>query len=242
MHSSYLRDLFHLHCSKIAVAFFFIGLFSIQDLWAQGRGYVRRHQEFYDEKPIHYGFLVGMPVTRFSVRHNEQFTASDSILRIYSPNVANIRMGFSINGFLSDRFDIRTTPSISLYTRNLIYGYTASEKTLKRESTWIELPMLLKYKSQRRGNTRMYLVGGFTFGLETNVKQKKNRNFEQVDTRTKDFSLDYGIGLEQFLEFSKFTPELRFSHGLVNLLSPSADHTGIDRLKTHTVTLYLHFE
>ncbi len=242
MHSTYLRDLFHLPGSKIAQAFFFFFVITQDNLWAQGVGYIRRHQEFYDDKPIHYGFLVGMPVTRFSIRHNQEVMSADSIQRIFSPNVANIRMGFSINGFLSDRFDVRTTPSVSLYTRKLTYQMDPANRDLKRESTWIEVPLLLKYKSQRRVNTRMYLLAGFTFGLETNIKQKRNRNFDQLDTRNKDFSLDYGIGLEQFLEFSKFTPELRFSHGLVNMLSPDSGHPAMERLRTHTVTLYLHFE
>jgi len=101
---------------------------------------------------------------------------------------------------------------------------------------------LLKYKSLRRVNSRMYMVAGFTLGLETNVK--RSRGGGQLDTKSSDFSVDYGVGYEQFFEFFKFAPELRFSHGLGNVFRPSKNSAGvgISKLTTHTVTLYLNFE
>ena len=246
MHTTHLRNLFYLRRPQI-VFFLLLGLITTEKVQAQGTGYIRRHLEFYDDKPIHYGFLFAMPVTRFTIRHSDKFMESDSAYSIVSPAQGAFRMGFTVNAFLTDHFDIRTTPSISLYERRVKFNYPGgTEKIESRESTWIEIPLLLKYKSTRRVNTRMYMVAGVTLGIETNVKRSRSNASisNQLDTRTSDFTVDYGVGFEQFFQFFKFAPELRFSHGLVNMLQPANNTSsiGLNRLTSHTVTLYLNFE
>lgn len=246
MHTTYLRHLLYLSGPKIAL-FLLLGTLLSHQGWSQGAGYVRRHLEFYDDKPIHYGFLFAVPVTRFNVRHSDKFLESDSAYAIQSPAQGAFRMGFTVNAYLTDHFDIRTTPSISLYERQVKYSYPGgTTRTERRESTWIEIPLLLKYKSARRINTRMYMIAGVTLGIETNVKRSRGTvtGIDRLDTKTSDLTLDYGVGLEQFFQFFKFAPELRFSHGMVNLLQPAnnAASVGLSRLSSHTVTLYLNFE
>nr|WP_229254393.1 outer membrane beta-barrel protein [Dyadobacter sp. NIV53] len=216
----------------------------MQEISAQGIGYKRKHLEYYDDKPIHYGILFAVPFTRFTLKHNNDFVTKDSAYLIQSPIKAAFRMGFTINAYLNDRFDIRTTPSVSLYERQVKFSYPdGTEKIEKRESTWIELPLLLKYKSQRRGNSRMYMIAGATVGIETNVK-RSNGGGGTLATKSTDFTVDYGVGFEQFFEFFKFAPELRFSHGLTNVFRPvkGSVGSGLDKMTTHTVTLYLNFE
>ncbi|UFH56162.1 outer membrane beta-barrel protein [Spirosoma sp. KNUC1025] len=207
--------------------------------------YVRKHLERYDDKTIHYGFFFAAPITRFSVTHSPAFLKGDSAYRIYSPNKPNFRVGFILNAFVNDRFDFRVTPSVSLLSREVHYDYpSGSSRTEIRESTWFDIPMLVKYKSERRNNSRMYLIAGGTFSIETNVRKKENQGQSRLSTGTMDLALEYGVGFEQFFEFFKFAPELRFSHGLLNLYQPTnnAAGVGISKLTTHSVTLLLNFE
>jgi hypothetical protein len=247
MHTINLRDLLHLYRTKIIISFALLCVFS-QEVRAQGQGYVRRHLEYYDDKPIHYGILFAVPFTRYNIQHSDSFVAGDSAYLIQSPMKSAFRMGFIINAYLSERFDIRTTPSVSLYERQVKYSYpNSADKIDKRESTWLEIPLLVKYKSKRRVNTRMYMIAGVTLGLETNVKRSSagtGSTGGRLDTQSSDFTLDYGVGYERFFEYFKFSPELRFSHGLKNVFNPSkaSNAVGIGKLTTHTVTLYLNFE
>jgi len=245
MHTINFRDLHDLHRSKIIVGILLLLCVTAQEIQAQGIGYKRKHLEYYDDKPIHYGILFAVPFTRFTLRHNEDFVPKDSAFLVQSPTKAAFRMGFTVNAYLDERFDLRTTPSVSLYERQVKFSYPGgTEKIENRESTWIEIPLLLKYKSQRRGNSRMYLIGGMTFGIETNVKRSKGSGAGTLATKSSDLTVDYGIGFEQFFEFFKLAPELRFSHGLTNIFQPSKNSlgAGLDKMSTHTVTLYLNFE
>ena len=244
MDTAYLRRCFNL-CGPqalIAALLAFSGCFQAH---AQGYKYVRKHLEHYDDKTIHYGFFFAAPVTRFSVGYSPAFVSTDSAYRIYSPNKASFRVGFTVNAYLNDRFDLRLTPAVSLFSREVQYDYPGgTSKTEVRESTWVDFPLLLKYKSERRNNSRMYLLAGGAFSIETNVRRKELQGASRLSTGNMDFAVEYGIGFEQFFEFFKFAPELRFSHGLVNLYRPTnnAAGIGINRLTTHTVTLYLNFE
>lgn len=244
MHSVNVRNLLHLRRTQISF-FAFLLLLSANPFHAtaQGKGYVRKHLEFYDDKPIHFGFLFAMPVTHYNARIDDSFV-SDTTLALYSPITTAFRMGFTINKVLTPEFDLRTTPSITLYDRTLTYHYANVKQDKVRESTWIEVPLLLKYKSKRRVNQRMYVLAGVTFGIETNVKNKVRFGAEQLNTRRSDITLDYGVGFERFFEFFKLAPELRFSHGLVNMIPTTGIRTmtSVRRLTTHAVTVYLNFE
>lgn len=236
--------MFDLRRAQVVPVFFLLFFWgSISTLLGQGQGYVRKHLEFYDDKPIHFGFLFAMPVARYAVRTSDTYL-SDSTVALYSPAATAFRMGFTISKVLDEHFDIRTTPSVTLYGRTLTYNYPNLKQDKVRESTWIEVPLLLKYKSKRRVNTRMYVLAGTTLGFETNVRNKIRFGAEQLNTRRADITLDYGVGLERFFEFFKLAPELRFSHGLLNMIPDSGVQTmqGVRRLTTHTVSVYLNFE
>ena len=216
--------------------------------------YIRKFKEDYDQKPIHFGFYFGLPTTRYNLTYSPTFAAANGsatdpnpIVRITSPNNTGLlRVGFLINAYLDDNFDLRTNPGISIISRSINYTFTdGTEKANLIESAWVELPLLLKYKSARRTNSRMYLIGGASLGIETNRKRREDFSQGLPNTASTDISLEYGIGFEQFLEYFKFAPELRFSHGLVNAFKGGAvspGTTNIQRLTTHTITLYLHFE
>jgi len=230
---------------RLALVVLLFSLVSVRTQAQTNYKYVRKHLERYDDKTIHYGFFFAMPVTRFSVTYSPAFLTADSASRIYSPNKPAFRVGFVVNTYLSKHFDLRLTPSVSLFSREVQYDYPGgTSRTETRESTWIDLPLLVKYKSERRNNSRMYLLAGGAFSIESNVRKQEAQGVNKLSTGTMDFAIEYGIGFEQFFEYFKFAPELRFSHGLVNLYRPTNNVAGIgiNRLTTHSVTLYLNFE
>lgn len=249
MDTADIRHCFNLHRAKSLILVAFLLLASLSQSRAQGYAYFRKHLEFYDDKPVHYGFFFAMPVTRFSIKYSPAYVNNDPAVRLYSPNTPAFRVGMLLNAYMTDRFDFRMTPSVSIYGRDIRYEYPDGTEPRRetRESAWIDFPLLFKYKSERRKNSRMYLIAGVTPSVETNVRKGSRQGKGRLDTKGVDFAVDYGFGFEQFLEFTKLSPELRFSHGLINLYNPptasaAATNAGIQRLTTHTVTLYINFE
>ncbi len=245
MHSTNFWYKFNLHWRKISLLFAII--LTQLSLFSQTKVYNRRFLENYDDKEIHFGFYFGTGFSRLNVKHSEKFLLpADEVISITSPSKFAFKVGLVVNRYLNKRFDIRTTPGINISSKEIDYELFGKPNIINsRDLDYFEFPVLLKYKSERRKNSRMYMVAGGNFLVETNIRKGQKNLITKLPTKTADFCIEYGFGFEQYLEFGKFTGELRFSHGLKNLFLPDASKSyldGIEKLKSHTVTVYLFFE
>ncbi|WP_054413233.1 porin family protein [Hymenobacter sp. DG25A] len=205
----------------------------------------------YDQKWFHGGFQLNASATRYRIEQSSRINA-----REVSSN-ALVAPSFGINFIgdarLADFFTLRFTPGVSFATRRIEYkalNYSPKSeddpeeiKTQEVGGTILEFPLLLKFHSERRRNTRMYVVAGAKGSYNvTNRRQDPETSYLRTDNI--DYSLEYGVGLDMFYPFFKFAPELRFSHGLPNVLQPGEDvySRNLQRLRTNAVTLYLNFE
>jgi hypothetical protein len=195
-----------------------------------------RYQADYDAKTLKFGYVLGIPSTNYFIRYNKKFiddfygtnaqnTGSKEM--ISSPSKFGLRMGGIMNFRVDDYFDFRLTPSVCVYRYELIFqkpvdangnqtqtsGYITS--TGYRENAWFELPMAVKYKSERRGNVRMYIFAGSTLAFESNALNRSRRNnnaaaFKISDLRTLDMTVNYVWGLSCFVNISNLLPNYSF--------------------------------
>ena len=206
--------------------------------WGQHTKYTRIFHEYYDEKPIHFGFLFGFASSNYFMQADK--TILGTIDSVRSPRNFGFQIGGLVNYAFDKHWELKSGINIALYEREIQFKSEANNP-LWRESTWLEVPVLLKLRSLRRKNHRMYVMGGFKLGVEANVKKKSTA----LSANTADLSLEYGFGLEQYFQFFKFTPEIRFSHGLLNLYVPPSvggAYTKLNGIRTHTVSLVINFE
>lgn len=204
----------------------------------------------YDNRWLHYGFSIGMHSSALRVRYADAFAAGglDSLHSIMPGNSFGFSLGLIANFRLADYLDLRVMPEVVFYEHTLDYNYAnrgrASIDRQTLESTYVEFPLLFKYKSVRRGNNRMYLIGGVEYGIE--ATGKKNREDEEIrlPMTGSNLSLQLGFGLDCYFPLFKFAPEVRFSRGLTNVLGDRQNRYSdpLNRVVTNTVTLYLLFE
>ena len=112
------------------------------------------------------------------------------------------------------------------------------------ETTMVELPILLKYKSERRDNVRMYMIGGIKPGIDASGKKKLDQTIESLEVKGTNLSLEAGLGFDLYFPLFKFSPELRYSRGLINILNNATNIYGVplQRVNTNTITLYFLFQ
>src|SRR5690606_27343926 len=103
---------------------------------------------------------------------------------------------------------------------------------------------LLKYKSMRRSNTRLYLVAGIKPGIDMGSGKSDEEADKGLAIEKFDLAVEYGVGLDMFYPFFKFAPELRFSHGLLNQHKPTNSEFSrlIQKQTNHNVSLIFFFE
>lgn len=212
----------------------------------------------YDDKWFHPGFYIAPHFSRFKVEQSQTYIQNLNTSRGVSVNALNgpgFSVGFVGDARLGDYFNLRFAPGVSFITRQLEFkpaGYTPNpanqddpDELVTQEigSTQADFPLLVKFHSERRRNTRMYVVGGIKPSVNVGNRRKdRERNFITADNT--DVAIEYGVGMDLFYPFFKFAPELRFSHGLKNLYLPDNNiySNSIQRLRSNTVTLYLTFE
>ncbi|MCU0430466.1 MAG: PorT family protein [Cytophagaceae bacterium] len=197
----------------------------------------------YDERKMHYGFTLGLNSTRYRAKLSDVYF-SDSLKQVKTLGNGGFSLGFIGNFRLGEFYDLRTLITVSFYQRQVNYVFQSNRSNLQAaEAVFIEFPILFKYKSMRRKNHRMYVLGGLKPGIEAGAKKREKKNSE-LRTNNLDLCLDYGLGIDLYFKYFKFSPELRFSHGFINLLNkdPNLYSESLLKLTTHTVSLYLHFQ
>ena len=108
-------------------------------------------------------------------------------------------------------FDFRFTPSLVFGERLINYNFNNSDEIVKRiESTLIDFPFYLKYKSARYNNFRTYLLGGIKYSLDIASQYKiDDEGQEIVKLNNNDIMLEGGFGIDFYLHYFKFSPSIR---------------------------------
>jgi hypothetical protein len=245
MQATYIWNKFALHRDKIVLAFILLLLAPSAE--AQFYKWARQNNPNYDERTISYGFMIGLHTSTYQVKYSDKFVTPKydtvhSVIPSFSPGFS---LGFLVNYHLAEFFDLRLMPKAGFYAHRLEYFYTnAPSKSQLVETTLVEFPLLLKYKSMRRGNVRMYMIGGLTPGFEISGKNDAQTSQDALSIQKRNLSIDAGMGFDFYFPLFKFSQEIRFSRGIANMLAPgnSIYNQPLSRLNTNTISVYFIFQ
>jgi hypothetical protein len=245
MYAINLWDKLHLHRAKI-VAILWLSLSGVA--YGQSWLWARKNNPNYDEKrKFTYGFLIGLHTTAYQVEYSDEFVTPDfdSLYSVDASWNPGFSLGFIVNYRAHEFIDIRLTPKVAFYEHTLTYRFTdETSQDLLVETTMVEFPFLVKYKSMRRGNIRMYMVGGIKPGIEASGKKEVENVQSTLEITNANLSLEAGLGFDLYFPLFKFSPEIRFSRGIMNILDNTENIYGkpLTRVNTNTVTVYLLFQ
>lgn len=222
-----------------------------------------KNDSWYDDKLLHFGFSLGMNLMDFNITPSKIPLESDPE-RYLLPEVTQLNPGINIQIVTNLRpgkyFDLRFLPGVSFGQRNIryykifesdegdIYEDTYNENH-RIESSFLEFPLLLKYKGDRLNNVRPYLVGGLNYRYD--LAGKKDFDDEKpvyIRLKRSDIYYEAGAGLDFYLPYFKLSVELKMSNGMRDILvhetAPGYPEyaNAIDRMKSHIWIIAFHFE
>ena len=236
----------NLHRAKVVIVGMAIFVAFGHNAFAQLEGEVNLPNS--DNKKIKYGFSIGIFNSNFKLKHADVFTtpAFDSVQSINPLNNFGFSIGLIANFKLAQYLDFRVTPRVGFYQNEIEIVYTdpTREKFIANtDLSRVEIPLLFKYKSARRGNTRMYLIGGVTPGIRVSGSTREEELQERIIVEDESLLIEFGFGLDLYYPLFRFSPEIRFARGINNMLSPNdvANTEGVQSLTLNSVTLYLQF-
>lgn len=210
-----------------------------------------KNESWYDEKPIHFGFSLGFNAMDFNITPSQNYYRADSLY----PEVSKINPGINIqivtDLLLTKHLDLRFLPGVSFGQR--VVNFYKNKKLVngqqKLESSYLEFPLLLKYKGDRMNNIRPYVIGGFNYRYDLAGK-KEFDDAKPIYLRLKrpDLYYEVGAGLDFYLTYFKLAVEIRMSNGLGNVLVQEAApghpeyFNAIEKMKSQIWILSFHFE
>jgi hypothetical protein len=178
----------------------------------------------YDLKTIRFGFILGVNQMDFSVKRDRKLPDPDPVLYFNSLPEWGFHIGIVSDLRLADNFNLRYVPTLSFGDRLLQYSVLKNDGTVgqynKRiESTFLEFPLSLKFKSKRMTNTRAYLIGGPKYSIDlASLSKKKSEDDDIVKLKRDDFTMELGVGFDFYLEYFKFGIEIKMAYGLNDVI------------------------
>ncbi len=176
---------------------------------------------------------------------------------ISSRSTPGFSVGFITRYRLTEFLEARTTPSLVFADRELLYTFAKPNTPNSQlqnddiarqvQTTTIEIPLLLKLRSERIGNFRGYLIGGAKYSIAMN-KGEADRNDaplqQKIQNKRGFASYEAGIGCDIYFEYFKMSPEIKVGNSFGNVLVANNVPliSPLSKLFLHSVMFSLHFE
>jgi hypothetical protein len=151
---------------------------------------------------------------------------------------------------LHEYINLRFEPGLYYSQRNLMFPNFTKQLDAYREvkSTYIHLPLLLKFSALRTGNVRPYLTAGLSRTLNLGSNSNSTDDNLQQRFRVKSWTSNYelGFGVDLYFEYFKFSPSIRGVFGLEDELirdnDPNSPWTSnIESMKTRAIIINFTF-
>jgi len=196
-----------------------------------------------DYNKFHFGYSVGINTLGFTITPKDGYQVD----LVQNPGInINLITDYRLGKFLNARF----LPGIQFAQRDLTVTnkISAEQKSWKIESVFIDLPMVLKYRSVRVNNYAPYLLVGINprfdlTGAEIIGWQPATRMVKSFDVYP-----EMGVGCDFYSPLVKFAVELKFAVGMRNVFIGPDDPlfdlyvSGVDRILSRMVVLSFHVE
>jgi hypothetical protein len=248
--------------------FFYILIFLLAGLTSTAQKLLLKNLTTFDDKRLHFGFTLGINTTDFGFTHyniladNPKFI-SESVngVQLYGSekiraDISTLTPGFTVaivsNLRLAESFDLRFLPGMSFGERKLVYNIPiqdindlGNKDFYSIKSTFLDFPLLLKYKSKKMNNQRPYIIAGGALRIDI------SKSGQEDLVRLKPFStyLEAGVGWDSYLQFFRLSSELKFSFGMNNVLDTGPKNTqaqvysnAFSRLTSNMFIFSFHFE
>lgn len=238
-----------LKATVLRVAFLLVLFFATTpQMQAQKRKVMNR--PYIDQRRLHYGFLAGAHLQDIELVNNGFV---DEAGNNWYADAPNYEPGFSVGVLaelkLNENLALRVIPSMHFGSKDVRFvNKLNDERQLQNlKSTYISVPVDVKFSGERFNNYRPYVVAGVNPMYDLTVKQGKNLLLKHFDCY-----LEVGLGCDFYGPFFKFIPEIKFAYGLGNLINKNrSDLTNpeqliftdcIDRGSSKMIMLTFYFE
>lgn len=205
----------------------------------------------FDDRKIHYGFYLGLNQNDFKLNLRD----SDILgANITVEPTAGFNVGLIADLRLHKNLNLRFEPGLMTNSKNIIFNHltdTGNPRDSIREavSTYLHVPIILKFSTDRYRNIRPYVLAGVAYdhNFSSNEANQDDNSAGQFRMKTANFMYEVGMGIDIYLSFFKFSPSIRGVFAINNEIkyddaSNSQWTSPVNFMGTRGIFLHLAFE
>lgn len=192
-----------------------------------------------DNKRWSWGYFLGFNSYDYSFRYKEYNPSPSTGKDLIINRSTGFNVGLIGNLKLTNNLDIRLEPGVNFNN----YGIrpTFSGVVDEVNSTYVHIPLLLKFNANRLNNFRPFVVGGVSTSL--NLSSNENNPDANIRTTTANYYYEVGVGIDLYFFYFKFSPSLRGIFGLNNeFIAGTADMQNVEEMYTRGLFLNFTFQ
>ncbi len=176
-----------------------------------------RNLVMFDYKPFHFGYSVGINTMGFTMIPTD---TSQYLLDVIKNPGININLITNVR--IGKNLDFRVLPGIQFGQRDVKIDdlINLASKSWKIESVYLDMPVLIKYRSDRVNNYAPYLIAGFNPRIDLTGGEIQNWRPVQRLIKAIDVYSELGVGIDFYLVKVKVSTELKFAVGMLNIYDP----------------------
>ena len=167
----------------------------------------------FDDPKIHYGFYLGINQNDFKVNYRPS-NFPNTVIEIKPTSGFNV--GLITDLRIHKNINLRFEPGLISNSKTIYFNNSSSlltERDSVREigSTYLHLPLVLKFSTDRWNNVRPYVLAGVSYdhNFSSNQENSDDNYSGEFRMNTKNFMYEVGFGVDIYLSFFKFSPSIR---------------------------------
>ena len=204
-----------------------------------------------DKLPLNWGYFVGLNQFDYQISYlnpNYNTNSSEEVTEILVQKSTGFNVGLIGEMRINELLDLRLEPGF--YS-----GKTTLESNIEKDSireiksTYINVPLLLKFSANRSGNWRPFIVGGpyAAINLSSNENSIDDNKSGTFKVKKWNYGYQIGVGIDVYLSYFKFTPSIRGVFSLTDDAirddDPQSPWTAnIHKMRSRGIFLVLTFE
>lgn len=226
--------------------------FSFSGSLLRGQSIGKGNYNFLDfnKKSYYFGITLAYNKSDYRIFKSKNFlpASNDSIAAIEGIKGPGFNLQIVSNLKIGENFDLRFLPGFSFSERRVEYDPLrkgAINYVKPIESVFVELPFHVRYKSAPYYDKRLFVMGGIKYSYDIQSKSRQRTILNNLKISPTDFQVEMGAGIQMFFPYFIFSPEIKFSHGMGNILifqNGQRESSVIEKLMSRTFTISLHFE
>lgn len=179
-----------------------------------------QNRPYIDMRRWHYGFLIGTHFQDIEFTNNASIhTTEEGTQEAWFADVASYTPGFSVGVLgelrMTEHIALRFVPTMHFGDKAVTFReqQSGAMEWQAIKSTYLTVPVEVKYSAQRFNNYRPYVLAGLAPMLDLTVKRQRALLVQRADV-----AVEVGLGCDFYLPFFKLIPELKFCFGLSDIL------------------------